>query len=159
MFVCLFTTVCILNSSGKTSYFGQDLLFGGADQDLYVLRTDAAETDPDLADLIFNFNVSEDTIGLTNGLTVDDITLELYTLDITTQLSIFDLFPDQTSSVPAFSNQLVNPEDEATVNATVEGVLIRNNQANSEFFGSALGIAIGTTPAEISSRFINIMSH
>lgn len=149
----------LIGSAGNDTLigdFGQDLLFGGADQDLYVLRTDAAETDSEQADLIFNFNASQDTIGLTNGLSANDITLELYTLDITTQLSIFDLFPDQTSVVPSFSSQLVNPEDETTVNATVQGVLIRNNQANSDFFGSALAIAIGVTPAEISPRFITI---
>jgi serralysin len=149
----------LIGSAGNDTLvgdFGQDLLFGGTGEDLYVLRTDAAETDPNQADLIFGFSATEDNIGLTDGMTANDIALELFTIDITTQLSIFDLFPDQTSVVPTFSTQLVNPEDQTTVNATVEGVLIRNNQANSEFFGSALGIVIGATPAEISDRFITV---
>jgi len=149
----------LIGSAGNDTLvgdFGQDLLFGGTGEDLHVLRTDTAATDPNQADLIFNFNPAEDTIGLTNGLTANDITLELFEIDITTQLSIFDLFPDQTSAVPPFSGQLVSPEDETTVNATVEGVLIRNNQASSEFFGSSLGIVIGVTPAEISANFTTI---
>ena len=144
----------LIGSAGNDTLigdFGQDLLFGGAGQDVYVLRTDAAQSNPDRADLLFNFNPSEDSIGLTNGLTANDITLEIYTIDITTQFSIFDLFPDETSIVSSFSNELVNPEGTTTVNATAQGVLIRNNQA-----GSVLGIAIGVTPADISSRFVTV---
>jgi Ca2+-binding RTX toxin-like protein len=149
----------LIGSTGNDTLIGdmdQDLLFGGESQDLYVLRTDASAFDPNQADLIFGFNSSEDSIGVTNGLTASNITLEVFTIDLTTQLSIFKLFPDQTSAVTGLSADLIAPNDTTIVNAKVDGVLIRNNQPGSEFFGNALGIVVGVTPAELISRFVTV---
>ncbi|MCT7966894.1 CAP domain-containing protein [Laspinema sp. D1] len=59
--------------------FGTDVLTGGAGADLFVLRRDTAVggTNPLEADSITDFNGAEgDRIGLTNGLTANDITYE-----------------------------------------------------------------------------------
>lgn len=62
--------------------FDKDTLIGGAGDDILVLRTDTAVTDPALADIIREFNNGFDNIGLTNGLTAADLSLEATSLTV-----------------------------------------------------------------------------
>ncbi|WP_293136292.1 S8 family serine peptidase [Microcoleus sp. bin38.metabat.b11b12b14.051] len=55
---------------------GKDTLTGGLGADIFVLRSNSPVSDPALADLITDFNSSEDAIELTDNLTEADITLE-----------------------------------------------------------------------------------
>lgn len=54
----------------------QDVLTGGEGADAFVMRTDTAVTDPAAADIITDFNSSEDAIGLTEGLSEAALSLE-----------------------------------------------------------------------------------
>ena len=56
---------------------GRDILIGGTDSDTFVLGTDTAVVNAANADLILAFQVGMDAIALTQGLTEDDLTLEL----------------------------------------------------------------------------------
>ena len=56
---------------------GRDILIGGTDGDTFILATDAAVGTIERADLILAFQVGLDAIALTDGLTEDDLTLEL----------------------------------------------------------------------------------
>lgn len=58
--------------------FGQDVLTGGDGEDTFVLRRDTAVEDPTLTDIITDFVVGTDRIGLTQELEARDLTLELY---------------------------------------------------------------------------------
>ena len=54
----------------------QDTLIGGFGSDLFLLRPNGAVTDVALADLITDFEIGVDTIGLTGGLTFANLRLE-----------------------------------------------------------------------------------
>jgi hypothetical protein len=54
--------------------FGRDVLIGGEDPDTFILRTDAAQTDSLLVDIIVDFDKMGDRLGLTDGLTAADLT-------------------------------------------------------------------------------------
>nr|WP_279331587.1 MULTISPECIES: hypothetical protein [unclassified Desertifilum] len=55
---------------------GSDTLVGGEGRDLFILRTETASTQMSEADLILDFEVGVDTIGLTDGVTPEDLILE-----------------------------------------------------------------------------------
>lgn len=55
----------------------RDLLIGGPDSDTFLLVADTAAATLAMADLILAFQVGTDRIGLANGLTQEDLTLEL----------------------------------------------------------------------------------
>lgn len=55
---------------------GRDTLTGGQGNDLFVLPANTAVTNTADADIITDFNPSADVIGLTQGLTAGDLTLE-----------------------------------------------------------------------------------
>ncbi|MDJ1171700.1 Ig-like domain-containing protein, partial [Roseofilum sp. BLCC_M154] len=65
---------------------GKDLLFGGEGIDLFVLRTGSAANDIPSADIVGDFQIGLDFIGLTGGLTFVDVTLEV--LNNTTLIKI-----------------------------------------------------------------------
>jgi uncharacterized repeat protein (TIGR01451 family) len=54
---------------------GQDILVGGPDPDTFVLPTKAALVNDSLADTILDFQVGNDKIGLTDGLTFSNLIL------------------------------------------------------------------------------------
>lgn len=60
--------------------FGKDTLVGGIGLDIFILRTDTATLDPGAADIIADFDIFFDFIGLTDGLTEDDLTLQQVSL-------------------------------------------------------------------------------
>jgi len=55
---------------------GRDILLGGPGSDLFVLSPEAAVANITQADVLVDFQVGEDAIGLTGGLTSDDLILE-----------------------------------------------------------------------------------
>ncbi|MGK7902290.1 MAG: DUF6851 domain-containing protein [Hormoscilla sp.] len=55
---------------------GQDILLGGPGRDVFVLSPETAVVNRNQADVLVDFRVGEDAIGLTDGLTTDDIILE-----------------------------------------------------------------------------------
>lgn len=55
--------------------FGQDILVGGSDVDTFVLPTKAAVVNDSLGDIIRDFQVGIDKIGLTDGLTFSNLIL------------------------------------------------------------------------------------
>ena len=61
---------------------GTDTLIGGLGEDVFVLRPDEAGDDPSKIDLISDFDKTSDLIGLGEGLTEADLTLETTSLTI-----------------------------------------------------------------------------
>lgn len=61
--------------------FGRDLLIGGLGSDLFVLRQGTAVTSLSFADFIQDFQVGIDAIGLTGGLSAQNLTLEPFGKD------------------------------------------------------------------------------
>ncbi|MGM9500767.1 beta strand repeat-containing protein [Desertifilum tharense IPPAS B-1220] len=57
---------------------GGDTLIGGAGADLFVLRTSTAAVNLETADLIMDFELGIDQIGLTGGINPNDLTLSLF---------------------------------------------------------------------------------
>ena len=55
---------------------GQNILLGGTGSDIFVLRTGAATADRREADVLVEFEVGVDAIGLTGGITFDDLVLD-----------------------------------------------------------------------------------
>ena len=55
----------------------QDTLIGGSGSDLFLLGQNGAQTDVAFADLITDFQVGIDTIGLSGGLTAANLRLEI----------------------------------------------------------------------------------
>ncbi|MBP0031041.1 Ig-like domain-containing protein [Roseofilum sp. Guam] len=82
---------------------GQDFLYGGDGIDVFVLRTGSAANNISLADIVADFQVGVDFIGLTGGLTFVDVTLEV--LNNTTIVTI-----TQTNQVLGIING-VTPEE------------------------------------------------
>ncbi len=67
---------------------GQDILLGGPGSDIFVLSPEAAVVNRSQVDVLVDFQVAEDAIGLTGGLTSDDIILE--SLGTNTMITIAD---------------------------------------------------------------------
>ncbi|MDJ1181338.1 Ig-like domain-containing protein, partial [Roseofilum sp. BLCC_M91] len=82
---------------------GKDILFGGEGIDLFVLRTGSAANDIPSADIVGDFQLGIDFIGLTGGLSLADVTLE--SLNNTTIIKI-----TQTNQVLGIING-VTPEE------------------------------------------------
>ncbi|MEA5495691.1 trypsin-like serine protease [Limnoraphis robusta Tam1] len=59
---------------------GRDILTGGNGEDLFILSNQTAVNDPLQADVIIDFSLG-DRIGLTEGLTTENLTLETVNLD------------------------------------------------------------------------------
>lgn len=59
---------------------GADYLTGGTGFDVFILPTETAASDRILTDIIDDFAIGEDKIQLTNGLTEENLSLELSTL-------------------------------------------------------------------------------
>lgn len=55
---------------------GQDILLGGPGRDVFVLSTQTAVVNRNQVDVLVDFQVGEDAIGLTGGLTSDDLIIE-----------------------------------------------------------------------------------
>ncbi|OCQ99174.1 peptidase S8 [Oscillatoriales cyanobacterium USR001] len=60
--------------------FGKDTLIGGDGEDIFVLRTDTATLDQNATDIIGEFDIFFDYIGLTGGLTENDLILQPFSL-------------------------------------------------------------------------------
>jgi len=53
---------------------GKDSLTGGSDKDVFVLQSSNVNTDPNLVDIIADFNSTDDVIGLTGSLVESNLT-------------------------------------------------------------------------------------
>ncbi len=92
---------------------GRDTLVGGADSDVFALPAFAAIDDVAFADLIVNFQVGIDKIGLTGGLTQNDLSFEFINGDTIIRIAqsnqilgiVNDVAPNQLSG--SFVNVLL----------------------------------------------------
>ena len=55
---------------------GQDILLGGPGSDIFVLDSEMAVVNRTQADVLVDFDPGQDAIGLTGGLTADNLMLE-----------------------------------------------------------------------------------
>ena len=119
--------------------FGLDRMVGGSGTDLFVLRTDAASTNPEQADIILDFN--NDRIGLTGGVTVNDLVFRPFTRDLESELAILQTYTsDDVLVLSGLSLGQLDPND----NGQMEGTLIQQ-----ESTGRVLAFVLNTTESEL----------
>lgn len=132
--------------------FGIDFLIGGGGSDIFVLRTDTVLQDPNSADLILDFDKFSDRIGLTGGITEANILLKSEDVRIadalgSPELVNLGLTPDAIrQAYIAIAGVDIDPNGDGLISGT-----------SIEINGSAvLGLAINTTPADLSGRFTSV---
>ncbi|MDF0556244.1 S8 family serine peptidase [Kamptonema sp. UHCC 0994] len=126
--------------------FGKDTLVGGIGLDIFILRTDAATLDPGAADIIGDFDIFSDFIGLTDGLTEDDLTLQQVSLtpgstDTLIQIRqsgailgiVLDASPDDLSGAFFPATNLLGNE----LNQARDIGVLNGNQTVSDFVSTA----------------------
>ena len=143
------------------SGYGNDTLIGGLGRDflagvvssiggnipkwtgrnLYVLQPEPGVTDINKADLITNFRLGSDRIGLANGLTVNDVVLEELT-----NTTIFIQF-----DVPEDVKILLTPSDLNPPPLVISGTLIKTRNT-----GDFIGFVPGITPARLQNSIISV---
>ena len=138
---------------------GNDTLIGGLGRDylssgdydgsrkisgsnLYVLQIESGVTDINKTDVIAHFQVGFDRIGLTDGLTVNDVVLE----NLTNVLRLQD-FDFSKSAKPT-----VSPADILTPsNVVTSGTLIKVRNS-----GDVVGFVEYVTPAQVQNSIISV---
>jgi hypothetical protein len=119
--------------------FGLDRLVGGSGTDLFVLRTDAASTNPEEADIILDFN--NDQIGLTAGVTVNDLVFQPFTREVETEVAVLQTYTtDDILVLSELSLGQLDPNE----NGQMEGTLIQQ-----ESTGRVLGVVLNATESEL----------
>ncbi|MCT7969069.1 calcium-binding protein [Laspinema sp. D1] len=119
--------------------FGLDRLVGGSGTDLFVLRTDAASTNPEQADIILDFN--SDRIGLTEGVTANDLVFQPFTRDLPAELDILQTYTtDDVLVLSELSPGQLDPNDDGQI----EGTLIQQ-----ESTGRVLAVVLNATDSEL----------
>lgn len=93
---------------------GKDFLEGGMGSDVFVLPSDEGTTDVNRADVILAYQVGIDAIGLTDGLTKDDLLLEQ--TEITIEFGGRTFTADSTAIINPSSNDILGVVFEVTPN-------------------------------------------
>ncbi len=131
--------------------FGTDYLMGNDGDDLFILRTETAEAIASFADWIIDFDPNNDKIGLTMGLSRSDISFETISFNLAPRLDFLAGFSGENFSLETeITTQVLDPNGDGTV----QGVLIRNNERNSPFLNTVLGIVLNVTEAQINNNSI-----
>ncbi len=119
--------------------FGLDRMVGGSGTDLFVLRTDAASTNPEEADIILDFN--NDQIGLTGGVTTNDLVFQPFTRNLESELTILQTYTtDDVLVLSGLSAGQLNPNE----NGEINGTLIQQ-----ESTGRVLAVVLNVTESEL----------
>ncbi|MCT7984682.1 calcium-binding protein [Laspinema sp. A4] len=119
--------------------FGVDRMVGGSGTDLFVLRIDAASTNPEEADIILDFN--NDQIGLTGGVTTNDLIFQPLTLNLESELAILQTYTtDDVLVLSGLSTGQLN----ANENGEINGTLIQQ-----ESTGRVLALVLNATDTEL----------
>ncbi|MBO0349479.1 calcium-binding protein [Phormidium pseudopriestleyi FRX01] len=119
--------------------FGLDRMVGGSGTDLFVLRTDAASTNPEQTDIILDFN--NDRIGLTGDVTLNDLVFEPLTRELETELTILQTYTtDDILVLGELSLGQLDPNE----NGQIEGTLIQQ-----ESTGRVLAFVLNATESEL----------
>ena len=115
------------------------LKIGGTN--LFVLQAEAGVRDINNTDLILNFRNTFDKIGLSDGLTVNDIVLESLTnVPITLQVE-----------VPQSTGSFVSPELFKPRSVSSSGTLIKIRNS-----GDLIGFFEGVTPAQLQNSIVSV---
>lgn len=127
---------------------GRDILLSGQENgsfkiggtNLFVLQAEAGVTDINNVDLILNFRQTFDKIGLSDGLTVNDIVLEnLTNVPLTVQFE----FPQAAGS-------FLRADQLRPISALSSGTLIKIRNS-----GDLIGFVEGITPALLQNSILN----
>jgi Ca2+-binding RTX toxin-like protein len=132
--------------------FGTDDLIGSDGDDLFVLRTETAALTDSFADWIIDFNPADDTIGLTGGLSENDLTFETITFTLDTEINFLEIFAGSGEDIQAtigITTATLDPDGDGTI----QGVLIRNNDEDSTYFDTVLGIVLNVTQSDLNNNF------
>ncbi|NER34123.1 MAG: calcium-binding protein [Oscillatoria sp. SIO1A7] len=133
--------------------FGLDMLVGGEDDDLFVLRTGASGSDSLGADLILDFNASDDDIGLTEGVTFNNLEFQEVSLDLTSQLTVLAIFGNaDIATLSGINTAALDPDGDGTV----RGTLIQIDPDDEiQGRGNYLGFVVNATESDLSrQRFV-----
>ncbi|MCT7973167.1 calcium-binding protein [Laspinema olomoucense] len=119
--------------------FGLDRMVGGSGTDLFVLRTDAASTNPEQTDIILDFN--NDRIGLTEGVAANDLVFQPFTRELPAELAILQTYTtDDVLVLSELSPGQLDPNN----NGDMEGTLIQQ-----ESTGRVLAFVLNATDSEL----------
>lgn len=119
--------------------FGLDRMVGGSGTDLFILRTDAASTNPEQTDIILDFN--NDRIGLTEGVAATDLVFQPFTRDLPAELDILQTYTtDDILVLGELSLGQLDPNE----NGQMEGTLIQQ-----ESTGRVLAVVLNATDSEL----------
>jgi serralysin len=132
--------------------FGTDDLIGSDGDDLFVLRTDTATLTNSFADWIIDFNPADDTIGLTGGLSENDLTFETITFSFDTEINFLEIFAQAGEDIQAtigITTATLDPDGDGSI----QGILIRNNDENSTYFDTVIGIVLNVTQSDLNNNF------
>ena len=130
--------------------YGTDYLIGNQGDDRFVLRTETGESLPQLADWLIDFNPNDDRIGLTGNLSEDNLAFETITLELEPRLTFIQSFTGEDISNNTGINILTLDPDS---DGNVSGTLIRNNDENSDYFQTILGIVLNLNAIDLTGRF------
>ncbi|MEB3828303.1 calcium-binding protein [Phormidium sp. CCY1219] len=125
---------------------GRDFLVGGAGRDLFVLRTDSASTNVSEVDIILDFN--DDFIGLTDGLTENDLVYEAFSLDLEPELDILQSF---TADDVLVLSELSTAELDPNEDGVLEGVLIQEEDT-----GRVLAFVLNATEVDVRTEVTQV---
>jgi len=139
---------------------GNDTLIGGLGRDylsslnnglssfktsgsnLYVLQLESGVTDINKSDIIADFEVGLDRIGLSDGLTVNDVVLE----NLTNVLRLQDFDFSKAAKANISPPEVLNPS-----NVVTSGTLIKVRSS-----GDVVGFVEFVTPAQLQNSIISV---
>lgn len=145
----------LVGGNGRDTLIGDfdtDDLIGSDGDDLFVLRTETAALIDSFADWIIDFNPADDTIGLTGGLSENDLTFETITFTFDTEINFLEIFAQSGEDIQAtigITTATLDPDGDGTI----QGVLIRNNDENSTYFDTVIGIVLNVTQSDLNNNF------
>jgi len=125
--------------------FGQDALVGGGDRDLFVLRTDTTDLNPFGTDIIIDFDPTQDTIGLTGGISAENLRFQAISVNLSSEIASLD--PEllqKLLTVAGVSQAQLDPNGDGVL----EGTLIQSLDS-----GTFLGAVLNTTADALTGHF------
>lgn len=132
--------------------FGQDLLVGGEDDDLFVLRTGASGSDSLGADLLLDFNPTDDDIGLTQGVTFNNLVFQEISLTLAevTVLAVFGT--GDAATLSGITTASLDPDGDGTIRGTLIQI---DPDEEIQGRGNYLGFVVNATEGDLSrQRFV-----
>lgn len=132
--------------------YGTDDLIGNAGNDLFVLRTETGTFISSSADWIIDYDATDDSIGLTGGLSENDLSFETISFALSSEIVFLQEFTgEDISTNTGITTETLDPNGDGSI----EGVLIRNNDEDSTYFETILGVVLNTTESDLQFETVS----